>query len=138
MMQYDANGDEVRDEAGLPIVHQALSQEGAFTMAMQGISHALLTFWPDVVLFVSGFFTTAGLLELCRKRNFKVVMLNTESPYLSGGRPAGAEPVLQPRHAERPGQFETLRRMGHPGYVHAARLPARRTLSAHRPAGRSY
>lgn len=81
MMQYDANGDEVRDEAGLPIVHQALSQEGAFTMAMQGISHALLTFWPDVVLFVSGFFTTAGLLELCRKRNFKVVMLNTESPY---------------------------------------------------------
>lgn len=48
---------------------------------MQGISHALYTFWPDVVLFVSGFFTTAGLLDLIRKRNHKIVMLATESPY---------------------------------------------------------
>lgn len=103
MMQYDEQGDEIRDEEGLPIVRQALSQEGAFTMAMQGISHALLTFWPDVVVFVSGFFTTAGLLDLCRKRRFKVVILNTESPYLSGGCPAGASAVRRPRHAERPG-----------------------------------
>lgn len=80
-MAYNADGTEARDEAGLPVVHQALTQEGAFTLAMQGVTHALMTFWPDVVVFVSGFFTTAGLLDLCRKRNFKVVMLNTESPY---------------------------------------------------------
>jgi hypothetical protein len=81
MMQYGADGKEVRDEDGLPVVHQALSQEAAFTMAMQGVSHALYTFWPDVVVFVSGFFTTAGLLDLVRKRRHKIVMLNTESPY---------------------------------------------------------
>lgn len=81
MMQYDADGSESRDEAGLPIVHQALSQEAAFTMAMQGISHALYTFWPDVVIFVSGFFAQAGLLDVIRKRNHKIVIIATESPY---------------------------------------------------------
>jgi hypothetical protein len=81
MMQYDADGNESRDEAGLPIVHQALTQEGAFGLAMQGISHALYTFWPDVVIFVSGFFAQAGLLDVIRKRNHKIVILATESPY---------------------------------------------------------
>jgi hypothetical protein len=81
MLQYDTEGHEVYDEAGLPIVHPALDQQDAFTMAMQGISHALYTYWPDVVVFVSGFFTQAGLLEVIRKRGHKVVMLNTESPY---------------------------------------------------------
>lgn len=70
-----------KDEYGLPVVKQALSQEAAFTMAMQGISHALLTFWPDVVLLISGFFSTAGLLHLIRQRRMKVVILATESPY---------------------------------------------------------
>ena len=80
-MQYDETGKEARDEQGLPVVHQALTQEGAFVLAMQGISHALYTFWPDVVVFVSGFFTNAGLLQIIRKRGHKIVMLNTESPY---------------------------------------------------------
>jgi hypothetical protein len=81
MMAYNADGTEVRDEAGLPVVHQALNQEGAFQLAMQGVSHALYTFWPDVVVFVSGFFTQAGLLDVVGKRGHKIVMLNTESPY---------------------------------------------------------
>lgn len=81
LMQVDERGEDYRDEAGLPVVRQALSQEGAFTLAMQGVTHALYTFWPDIVLFVSGFFTTAGLLEVVRKRGHKVVFLNTESPY---------------------------------------------------------
>ncbi len=72
---------QTKDEYGLPIVKQALSEDMAFTMAMQGLSHALYTFWPAVVLFVSGFFTTAGLLDLIKKRNHKIVMLATESPY---------------------------------------------------------
>ena len=33
------------------------------------------------MIFVSGFFTNAGLLEVIRKRNHKVVILTTESPY---------------------------------------------------------
>lgn len=70
-----------RDEEGLPVVKQALSPEGAFTLAMQGITHALYTFWPDVVMFISGFFTTAGLMDVIRKRHHKIVLLATESPY---------------------------------------------------------
>jgi hypothetical protein len=82
-------GEEAKDEFGLPIVKQALSQEAAFTMAMQGLSHALYTFWPSVVIFVSGFFATAGLFEVIHKRNHKIVLLATESPYLPGRGAAG-------------------------------------------------
>lgn len=53
-------------------------------MAMQGLTHALYTFWPDVIMFVSAFFTTAGLFKLIRQRNHKIVILHTESPYLPG------------------------------------------------------
>jgi len=48
---------------------------------MQGLSHACFTMWPDVVLFVSGFFVTAGILQLLQSRRMKVVLLTTESPY---------------------------------------------------------
>lgn len=40
-----------------------------------------IRFWPDAVVFVSGFFATAGVMEVIRKRGHKIVMLNTESPY---------------------------------------------------------
>lgn len=69
------------DEHGLPIVKQALTAEGAFNLAMQGITHALYTFWPDVVLIVSGFFSTAAMLDLMHRRNHKIIILATESPY---------------------------------------------------------
>ena len=70
-----------QDEHGLPIVKQALTQDQAYVMTMQGLSHALYTFWPDVVMFVSAFFTTAGLFQLIRQRRHKIVLLHTESPY---------------------------------------------------------
>jgi hypothetical protein len=60
------------------------TEEGVFLASMEGLSHALLTFWPDVVLFISGFFLNAGTMQLLRMRNFKIVILMTESPYLSG------------------------------------------------------
>jgi hypothetical protein len=69
------------DETGHPIVRQAMDQDQAFAAAMQGLSHALYTFWPDVVLFVTGFFTTAGIFSLIRQRRHKIVLLHTESPY---------------------------------------------------------
>lgn len=80
----DENGEEERDEQGLPVVRQALTQEGAFALAMQGISHALYTFWPDCVVFISGFFVQAGLLDIIRKRRHKIVIVATESPYQEG------------------------------------------------------
>ena len=70
-----------RDEDGLPVVRQAMSTEEAFTAAMQGLTHACYTFWPDVVLFISGFFLQAGMLEVLRTRRHKLVMFHTESPY---------------------------------------------------------
>jgi spore maturation protein CgeB len=70
-----------QDEHGLPIVQQYLSQEQAFAMAMQGLSDVLLKYWPDVVIFVSAFFTTESTFALLRARNFKTVLIHTESPY---------------------------------------------------------
>lgn len=81
LMPEIADGKDAHDEFGLPIVKQAMTQDQAFSAAMEGLSHALLTFWPDVVMFVSGFFTTAGVFALLRMRNFKIVILHSESPY---------------------------------------------------------
>jgi hypothetical protein len=69
------------DETGHPIVKNMFSEEGIFYAAMEGLSHALLTFWPDVVLCISGFYMNAGTMQLMRMRRFKIVMLMTESPY---------------------------------------------------------
>jgi spore maturation protein CgeB len=69
------------DEGGHPIVRSAMTQDQVYMAALQGISHALLTMWPDVVLLVSGFYMTAGYMQLMRSRKFRTVLLCTESPY---------------------------------------------------------
>jgi hypothetical protein len=70
-----------KDEQGLPIVKQAMDADQAYLMAIQGLSHACYTMWPDVVLFVSAFFLTAGTMQLLRQRRHKLVVLHTETPY---------------------------------------------------------
>ncbi len=72
---------EEKDETGHPIVRQAMTQLEAVRASMQGLSHACLAYWPDVILFVSGFFVTADIFHLLRLRRFKIVLLHTESPY---------------------------------------------------------
>jgi hypothetical protein len=57
------------------------TNDGIMQMAMKGISEACYVFWPDVVFFVSAFYTTAATLQLLRLRGHKIVMLHTESPY---------------------------------------------------------
>lgn len=74
----------VKDEDGLPIVRQAMATDEAFIAAMQGLTHACYTFWPDVVLFISGFFLQAGMLDVLGRRGHKLVMFHTESPYQEG------------------------------------------------------
>lgn len=74
-----ATGEE--DETGHPLVGRAMPDNDALRAAMQGLSHAMLTYWPDAILLVSGFFITPGELQLMRMRNFPVVILHTESPY---------------------------------------------------------
>lgn len=82
---------EIRDykkdlqECGHPVYKRAMDDEQAMAAAMQGLSHACYTFWPNLVFFVSAFFTTAPHLQLIRSRQagdtHKIVMLHTESPY---------------------------------------------------------
>jgi spore maturation protein CgeB len=70
-----------KDEEGHPIVRQAMSHEEAWAAAMQGLSHSVMWMWPDIVLFISAFFTTAPWYQLLRARRIKTVILHTESPY---------------------------------------------------------
>lgn len=79
MPEYE-NGEQVFDEFGLPVVRNALTEDAVFTLAMQGLTDACYKFWPDVILFISAFFTTAGLFQLLRMRKHKIVILHTESP----------------------------------------------------------
>lgn len=71
-----------KDEDGFPIVRQAMSEDDAVRMAFQGLSHACYTFWPDHILFISAFFTTAALFQLLRQRKHKISILHTESPLM--------------------------------------------------------
>lgn len=70
-----------KDEDGLPLVKPAMGAREAYLAAMQGLSHACYTMWPDVILFISGFFMQAAQFELMRQRGHKIVILHTESPY---------------------------------------------------------
>ncbi len=62
-------------------LRKAMNDDEAVLAAMQGLSHELYTFWPELVLFVSGFFTQARTFEMIRSRRQKIVILHTESPY---------------------------------------------------------
>jgi spore maturation protein CgeB len=63
-------------------VHLALpGHEEVTQMATKGLFDTCFLFWPDVVFFVSAFFQKASTFEVLRKRNMKIVMLHTESPY---------------------------------------------------------
>ncbi len=79
--ETDDSGNEIKDEYGLPIVHTAMSQKDAIVASMQGLTHACYSFWPDCVLFVSGFFITGGVMQMMRLRRHKLVILHSESPY---------------------------------------------------------
>jgi len=57
-----------------------MSDQDAIRAAMQGISHACFSMWPDVVLFVSGFFVTPGIMGLLQQRRMKTVLLASGSP----------------------------------------------------------
>jgi spore maturation protein CgeB len=72
-----------KDEDGLPLVRNAMTKEQAWLAAMQGLSHAVLDFEPDIVLFISAFFASAATLRILRRSKLgpKIVILHTESPY---------------------------------------------------------
>lgn len=69
------------DDDGHPEMRRAMTDDQAIYAALQGLTHALYTYWPDVVLFISGFWMSPGLLHTIRRRNHKIVILHTECPY---------------------------------------------------------
>jgi hypothetical protein len=62
-------------------VRKYLDREQAARLAIDPILAAASRFWPDVILFTSGFFLQPWLLEILRARRHTIVFLATESPY---------------------------------------------------------
>jgi hypothetical protein len=82
-LQLERNPDTsvLRDDDGLPVVKPAFTPEQSAQLALEGLFGTLYTFAPDIVFFVSAFFTTPETLKLIRNRGHKIVILHTESPY---------------------------------------------------------
>lgn len=60
---------------------QAFDYENACRLAMKHIETACYEWWPDVVVFVSGFFIAPDILDVIRARGHHLVLHCTESPY---------------------------------------------------------
>lgn len=60
---------------------KALSTEQAVGLSIKGVLEDCYTFWPDVVVVVSGFLVKPEMLDLMRDRGHKVVLIHTEQPY---------------------------------------------------------
>ncbi len=62
--------------------HQAFPDlDGVAGFATSGLAKAAYYWWPDVVVFISGFFIDHELVEVMRARRAKVACVFTESPY---------------------------------------------------------
>jgi len=55
--------------------------EDIYSFAVSGLSRSAFYWWPDVVVFVSGFVLDAEFLEVLRARNMATACVFTESPY---------------------------------------------------------
>jgi spore maturation protein CgeB len=55
--------------------------DAAVEMTLEGLRGQVYDFWPDVIVFVSGFFLNTALVDFLRSRGHKVVIVHTESPY---------------------------------------------------------
>lgn len=59
----------------------AFSEELAGEMALDGLLAHCFKSWPEILFIVSGFYTPPRILQICKARGIKVVLLCTESPY---------------------------------------------------------
>lgn len=60
---------------------KALDNEAVVRLTAKGILAAAFEWWPDVVVFVSGFYVPPDTYHLLRARRMRTVMLFTESPF---------------------------------------------------------
>ena len=55
--------------------------ESVYSFAISGLPQACLYWWPQLVVFISGFTVDPQFLEVCRGRGIKTACVMTESPY---------------------------------------------------------
>lgn len=62
--------------------HKAFPEpEDVYGFALSGLYRAAYRWWPDVIVFVSGFILDQEILEVFKARGHKVACVFTESPY---------------------------------------------------------
>ena len=62
--------------------HKAFPEpEDVYGFALSGLYRAVYRWWPDVIVFVSGFILDQEILEVFKARGHKVACVFTESPY---------------------------------------------------------
>jgi spore maturation protein CgeB len=55
--------------------------QGVVKLAAEHLTAAAYRWWPELIVFVSGFFILPDTLRLLRSRGHKLAMIHTESPY---------------------------------------------------------
>lgn len=60
---------------------KAFDVQGAVRLANQSLLSVVYSYWPDVIIVVSGFYVAPDVFGLLKDRGHKLVMLHTESPY---------------------------------------------------------
>jgi len=55
--------------------------ENVYSFAISGLPQACLYWWPQLIVFISGFTVDPQFLEVCRGRGIKTACVMTESPY---------------------------------------------------------
>lgn len=61
--------------------YKAFDRANAEVLTYNGLFEQVYLQWPDVIFFVSGFFTNPEMFKVLRLRGHKIVILHTESPY---------------------------------------------------------
>ncbi len=69
---------------GLEQFRKAFTHESAIHASVDRLIGTIWKFGPEVIFMVSGFFIAYELLDVLKRRGYKIVMLHTESPYEDG------------------------------------------------------
>ena len=56
-------------------------QDDVYSFALSGLSRSAFYFWPDLIVFVSGFILDPQFIAVARSRGMKTACIFTESPY---------------------------------------------------------
>jgi spore maturation protein CgeB len=103
---------------------KAFSHDAALRVGAHSLYSDAYTFWPDIILIVSGFFVPLEVIDTLRAHGHKIVYLFTESPY------EDTEQLERAEHADLvllndPTNLEAFRQVTDAHYVPHAYRPDR-------------